>query len=107
MNTGSIVEVGFCEASQESAASRQHNSTPWCLWCSALHALICHCRGGCAVPRFQVEWADEPEKVTIHVNRTIGDVWRNLGDPEHKTVSPKGGKKGKKERNHGSKEGKK
>ena len=28
-----------------------------------------------------VEWGDEPEKVTIHVNRTIGVVWRKEFSP--------------------------
>lgn len=78
----------FCEATHESVASRQHNSTPGCLWCSALHALTCRsCRGGRAVPRFQVEWGDEPEQVTIHVNRTIGVVWRILGETQNTNQS--------------------
>lgn len=100
----------FCEATHESVASRQHNSTPRCLWCSALYALTCRCRGGRSVPRFQVEWGDEPEKVTIHVNRTIGVVWRNLGETQNRKQSKsltKGEKEKTEERNHGSKEGKK
>ena len=62
------------------------------------------------MPRFQVEWGDEPEKVTIHVNRTIGVVWRNLGETQNRKQSKsltKGEKEKTEERNHGSKEGKK